>query len=96
MVSSPGNQSPSLGAFQKSAHQHKPSYGGKELVRVTSNAFHIYDSEGFSGTEDKGPNVIFLKSCSNCSCHSGNSECSGSYESETVDKDQIHEKYIYI
>ena len=63
---------------------------------MTSNTFHIYDSEVFSGTEDKGPNVIFLKSCSNCSCHSGNSKCSGSYESETVDKDQIHEKYIYI
>ena len=75
-VGSPGNQPPSLGAFQKSPQEHKPGCGGKGLFWITRHPFHLYGSEGISGTEDRRPDII-TKDALIYSFHSGNSKSFG-------------------
>ena len=57
-VGSPGNQLPTLGAFQKSPRQHKPSLHERGLPRITRRQFHFYASASLLGTEDKTLNIV--------------------------------------
>ena len=57
-VGSPGNQLPTLGAFQKLPRQHKPSLRERGLPRITRQQFHFYASESLAATEDKTLNIV--------------------------------------
>lgn len=66
LVSSPGNQSPSFCAFQKSPSNVNPIVVQRGLLWITRHSFYLYGSEVLSGTEDKKiqQSMFPLLSCS--------------------------------
>ena len=75
----PGTQPPSLAAFQKSPDERNPDVVKRGSLWITRHLFRLYSSEGFSGTENKRPNVTTNEHCSYCS---GKPKGLGSWESE--------------
>ena len=60
----------------------------RNLLRITRHPFHLYGSEGISGTEDKRSNIL-TKDVPVAPICSGNSKGGGSCQLGSVDKDQI-------
>lgn len=56
--------------------------------------FHFYDSEVFSGIEDK-ETKYYDQRCSHCSYSSENSKGLGSYEPGTVQEGQLYMRNIF-